>query len=614
MNFFTNVLQSIRFRLSLVFVLFFVILFESVGIFFVHQIESSDLLTSRQRLTMPTYLKDQVIEGLVHTDNQQSKNNMSSAVKSFDDRMVDNVVVYNRDGKIVTDQVSLKSQKAMTTRFDANTKLALSNSPAYRAVRTNDRAKGQEVIVTTPLKEDGRIIGVVVVYGNLHQVYANARRVMWVFIFAGILTVLASLYLSYVLSRTVTRPIEQIAKQTARITAGDYAMVNKIAGSNEIAVLARSVNVMSQKIASSTELISNEKNRLYSVLHHMNDGVLLTDARGRLTIINQAASNFLKVNEYDALGQPVFDVMNMPEYQNIRDLIKNKKPFTIDLGDRIIEVRISMIKDPSGMIKALILILRDVTVQLKTEDERKAFVSNVSHELRTPLTTVTSYIEALIDGAKDSPETLDAFLSVIQTETERMSRMVSDLLELSRLDQGTMLVKTELVNLNALLNFVLNRFDMIIKTNNANKNGQPLQIVRHILDEELWIDVDHDKVIQVLDNLLNNAVKYSPDGGVITVSLEKVKKRARITIRDQGLGIPEKDQKQVFNRFFRVDKSRSRAMGGTGLGLAISKEVIETFGGKIWVESKEGEGSTFRLELDYVDDDLLSSDKQWDED
>nr|MCH9869661.1 cell wall metabolism sensor histidine kinase WalK [Serratia marcescens] len=328
----------------------------------------------------------------------------------------------------------------------------------------------------------------------------------------------------------------------------------------------------------------------------------------------QAASNFLKVNEYDALGQPVFDVMNMPEYQNIRDLIKNKKPFTIDLGDRIIEVRISMIKDPSGMINALILILRDVTVQLKTEDERKAFVSNVSHELRTPLTTVTSYIEALIDGAKDSPETLDAFLSVIQTETERMSRMVSDLLELSRLDQGTMSVKTELVNLNALLNFVLNRFDMIIKTNNANKNGQPLQIVRHILDEELWIDVDHDKVIQVLDNLLNNAVKYSPDGGVITVSLEKVKKRARITIRDQGLGIPEKDQKQVFNRFFRVDKSRSRAMGGTGLGLAISKEVIETFGGKIWVESKEGEGSTFRLELEYVDDDLLSSDKQWDED
>lgn len=554
------------------------------------------------------------MDGLIHPNDSTATKNMSAAVKSFDDRMIDNVVVYNADGQIITDQDSLDGEGAKTKRFDTNTRLALAGSSAYRRVRTNDRAKGQEVIVTTPLKKDGKVVGVVVAYGNLYQVYANARRVMWIFIFAGVLTVLASLYLSYVLSRTVTRPIEQIAKQTARITAGDYAMVNKIAGSNEIAILAQSVNVMSQKIASSTELISNEKNRLYSVLHHMNDGVLLTDARGRLTIINQAASNYLKVNEYDALGQPVFDVLDMPQYQNIRDLIKNKKPFTIDLGDRIIEVRISMIKDPSGMINALILILHDVTIQLKTEDERKAFVSNVSHELRTPLTTVTSYIEALIDGAKDSPETLNAFLSVIQTETERMSRMVSDLLELSRLDQGTMSVKTELVNLNALLNFVLNRFDMIIKTNNEHKINKSLKIVRHIPKEELWIDVDHDKVIQVLDNLLNNAVKYSPDGGTITVSLEKVKKRARITISDQGLGIPKKDQSQVFNRFFRVDKSRSRALGGTGLGLAISKEVIETFGGKIWVESVEGHGSTFRLELDYVDDDLLSSDKQWDED
>lgn len=614
MNFFANVLQSLRFRLSLVFVLFFVVLFESVGVFFVHQLESSDLLTSRQRLTMPTYLSNQVMDGLIHPNDSTATKNMSAAVKSFDDRMIDNVVVYNADGQIITDQDSLDGEGAKTKRFDTNTRLALAGSSAYRRVRTNDRAKGQEVIVTTPLKKDGKVVGVVVAYGNLYQVYANARRVMWIFIFAGVLTVLASLYLSYVLSRTVTRPIEQIAKQTARITAGDYAMVNKIAGSNEIAILAQSVNVMSQKIASSTELISNEKNRLYSVLHHMNDGVLLTDARGRLTIINQAASNYLKVNEYDALGQPVFDVLDMPQYQNIRDLIKNKKPFTIDLGDRIIEVRISMIKDPSGMINALILILHDVTIQLKTEDERKAFVSNVSHELRTPLTTVTSYIEALIDGAKDSPETLNAFLSVIQTETERMSRMVSDLLELSRLDQGTMSVKTELVNLNALLNFVLNRFDMIIKTNNEHKINKSLKIVRHIPKEELWIDVDHDKVIQVLDNLLNNAVKYSPDGGTITVSLEKVKKRARITISDQGLGIPKKDQSQVFNRFFRVDKSRSRALGGTGLGLAISKEVIETFGGKIWVESVEGHGSTFRLELDYVDDDLLSSDKQWDED
>ncbi|MDD9139066.1 HAMP domain-containing protein [Fructobacillus sp. CRL 2054] len=614
MKFFAKSLQSIRFRLSLVFVLFFVILFESVGVFFVQQIESNDLISSRDRLTMPSYMQNEVVAGLTSPSEKWAQDELTSAVKTFDDKMVDNVVVYNKDGQVVTDQNSLVNGDKKTKRLDTNTKLALSQSPAYRKARTNDGPKGQEVIVTTPLKKDGQVVGAVVTYGNLREVYANARRVMWLFVISGAMTVLAAVYLAFILSRTVTKPIEQISKQTARITAGDYAMVNKIAGSSEIASLARSVNVMSQKIASSTEMISNEKNRLYSVLHHMTDGVLLTDARGRLTIINQAASNYLKVNEYDALGQPVFDILDMPEYQNIRDLIKTKKPFTMDLGDRVIEVRISMIKDPSGMINALILILHDVTIQIKTEDERKAFVSNVSHELRTPLTTVTSYIEALIDGAKDNPETLDHFLSVIQKETDRMSRMVADLLELSRIDQGTMTVKTELVNLNALLNFVINRFDMIIKTNNTNKTSRPLNIVRHIPTEEFWVDVDHDKIIQVLDNLLNNAIKYSPDGGTITVRLEKVGERVQVAISDQGLAIPKKDQQQVFNRFFRVDKSRSRAMGGTGLGLAISKEVIETFGGKIWVESREGIGSTFKLELAYVDDDLLSSEKQWDDD
>lgn len=286
----------------------------------------------------------------------------------------------------------------------------------------------------------------------------------------------------------------------------------------------------------------------------------------------------------------------------------------MDLGDRIIEVRISMIKDPSVMINALILILRDVTIQLKTEEERKAFVSNVSHELRTPLTTVTSYVEALVDGAKENPEVMNDFLSVIQNETGRMSRMVSDLLELSRMDQGTMEVKTELVNLNSLMNFVLDRFDMILSNDNNELNTKPLKIERQIPEDEYWVDVDHDKIMQVLDNLLNNAMKYSPDGGTITVTLQKNGENVQVAISDQGLGIPKKDQARVFDRFFRVDKSRSRAMGGTGLGLAISKEVIETFGGKIWVESKEGVGSTFKLELAFVDDELLQSGKRWDDD
>ena len=297
--------------------------------------------------------------------------------------------------------------------------------------------------------------------------------------------------------------------------------------------------------------------------------------------------------------------------------MENQEDILVDMSDAghdlILNAYFSLIQRESGFISGLVCVLHDVTEQQKVDRERRQFVSNVSHELRTPLTSMKSYLEALNDGAWQNPEIAPTFLKVTQDETDRMIRMVNDLLSLSRMDSGTVKLEFELVNLNELFNYILDRFDMMLKKDSNDTKetkGKNYTIKRDFTKRDLWVEIDTDKFIQVVDNIMNNAIKYSPDGGVITCRLLETHNHVIMSITDQGLGIPRKDLGHIFDRFFRVDKARSRAQGGTGLGLAISKEVIEMHHGKIWVDSIEGKGSTFYISLPYEE---YEGEDLWDE-
>ena len=242
--------------------------------------------------------------------------------------------------------------------------------------------------------------------------------------------------------------------------------------------------------------------------------------------------------------------------------------------------------------------IRDVTEEERIEEERKQFVTNVSHELRTPLTSMRSYIEALIDGAWKDEELAPRFLDVAQSETDRMIRMMQDLLHLSRIDSGRSELTKELIDITALFTQVLNRFDMLLDSEDYRNNNYSIE--RDLIDEAIFVDIDPDRMVQVLDNVMNNAIKYSPDGGVISAKMIVTADEVKIMITDEGLGIPEEDLGDIFKRFYRVDRARSRAMGGSGLGLAISREVVEQHGGKIWAESVERKGTTFNITLPYI--------------
>lgn len=283
-------------------------------------------------------------------------------------------------------------------------------------------------------------------------------------------------------------------------------------------------------------------------------------------------------------------------------MIDRNEDITIDFSTEdyptILRASFSIIQSTTGFISGVVCVLRDVTEEERIEEERKQFVSNVSHELRTPLTSMRSYIEALIDGAWKDEELAPRFLDVAQSETDRMIRMIQDLLHLSRIDSGKSELNKELIDITALFTQVLNRFDMLLESEDYRNNNYSIK--RELVSSPIFVDIDPDRIVQVLDNVMNNAVKYSPDGGTITAKMIVKDDEVQISIKDEGIGIPQEDLADIFKRFYRVDRARSRAMGGTGLGLAISREVVSQHGGRIWAESVERKGTTFNITLPYI--------------
>ncbi len=418
-------------------------------------------------------------------------------------------------------------------------------------------------------------------------------------IVVGFIIVVALLLLE---NRRDTRKLVQLNQKIKGLIAGDYSEVLDMQGSPEITDMTNSINDLSEVIRLTHENLEQETKRLSSILSYMTDGVLATNRRGQIITINDMATKQLGVKRDDVLNTSILDLLDIADEYDLRELITNVPELTIDSQDEngeyvSLRVRFALIRRESGFISGLVAVLHDTTEQDKEERERRLFVSNVSHELRTPLTSVKSYLEALDDGALSEPVAPE-FVKVSLTETNRMMRMVTDLLSLSRIDNNTSHLDVELTNFTAFITYILNRFDKIKNQDETKK----YEIIRDYSITPIWVEIDTDKMTQVIDNIMNNAIKYSPDGGTITVSVRTTDVQLILSISDEGLGIPKQDLPKIFDRFYRVDKARSRAQGGTGLGLAIAKEIIKQHHGFIWAKSEYGKGSTFTIVLPYDND------------
>lgn len=602
--------NSINTKLAVVFMLMLLATIEVIGAYFTRQLEQSSIESFQTSIQIPSFVTNQLSVQLSR-NNSRSNDRMSQIISDYNnDAISEIIVVDNKDIIRAVSNMNDKSRVGQRVNNNIVKQVTSTGRQITRVVNDNGTSSMIQISPLTSTTGTSNNVGAIYVRASMQSVFNDLRTTSITFLVASLVAAMLGAILALIISRAITRPIEEMQEQALHIAYGDYSNQVKIYSNDELGQLGKAFNTLSVRIERSQEESDSERRRLDSVLSHMTDGVLATDRHGNISVVNQMALNFLNVTEDEIINKPINEALGLDE--TAQDLISNQKEIvvTANSGTRnevILHASFSLIKRVTGFVSGSVCVLHDVTEQMKNENSQRQFVSNVSHELRTPLTSMHSYIEALSEGAWKDPEIAPQFLKVTQEETERMIRMINDLLSLSRMDRGVSRMDMEWVNLNDFVSHILNRFDMIVKTDN---NEKKYTIKRELGTQALWVEIDTDKMMQVIDNIMNNAIKYSPDGGVITVRLVQNLNHVILSISDQGLGIPRKDLGKIFDRFYRVDKARSRAQGGTGLGLAIAKEIVEAHHGRIWADSSEGQGSTFYISLPY---EPMSEEDDWDE-
>ncbi|MEG1503698.1 MAG: cell wall metabolism sensor histidine kinase WalK [Enterococcus sp.] len=589
--------RSVNFKVAFSFILILLISIELIGAYFIRGLEKSTINSFTKDMNQRVALLSTTIASTMAENSENEadqlqrilENNTASDIKEMwvvDDK---GIVLATNDVGQKDSIVGKKNDSSEIDDFSLKQYVTLddNNQRVYINVQPIQSPTG-----------DSAVIGALYVKSDIEQKYTEISNTALIFFTASVIAGLISIIVALLVARSITKPIKEMQKQAMRIAQGDYSEKVEIHGHDELSQLAETFNKLSDRVEDAQDTMEAERNRLDSVLTHMTDGVIATDRRGKVITINEMALSLLDMDNEEAIGQSILTLLDLEEEYTLRKLLEAPGEILIDRSKEEEQITLrsdfAMIRRESGFISGLVVVLHDVTEQEKTDEERRQFVSNVSHELRTPLTSVRSYLEALEEGAWQDEDIAPNFIQVTLGETDRMIRMINDLLNLSRMDSGAQQMDLELVNFNELVDYILDRFDMMVTGQEKN-----YRIVREFTERDLWVEIDTDKIMQVLDNIMNNAIKYSPDGGKITAQLMETHNNVVLGISDEGLGIPKKDLDKVFERFYRVDKARARQQGGTGLGLAISKEVMKAHNGQIWVESVEGKGSTFYISLPY---------------
>jgi two-component system sensor histidine kinase VicK len=420
------------------------------------------------------------------------------------------------------------------------------------------------------------------------------------FLFTGTLIALVlTALLGIILSNMITAPIKEITNKAAAMAVGNLDQQVHVLTGDEIGQLGLAFNDMTQRLREALFSIEEEKEKLASILSNMSDGVIAADEQRRVIVMNRRARAMLAIPADQSVeGQEVLTLLQLTAgevsehaWQQGAVHVVKLKPTEINEESLTAKITYSPIQRRGLGVIGTVLLLHDVTEQEQMETSRKEFVANVSHELRTPLTTIKSYLEALDEGVIEDPSLAQRFIGVTRNETERMIRLVTDLLHLSRLDSHQLKLRRETLNIVTILEEVADRFSV-----QASQRSMELIVESDI--DELLVYADRDAIDQVLDNLISNAMKFSPKGGEVKLEAQRIDvnstmptEKIEISIRDQGTGIPKKDLDRIFERFYRVDKARSRDMGGTGLGLSIALEIVKAHGGTIRIDSQVGAGT-----------------------
>lgn len=594
--------RSIHFKFAIIYVLLILIAMQIIGVYFVGKLELrlvENFKTSlNERVNMLAYsIEQEMVKE--REDPTTLEGDIRYILQEYESEDIDEIWVADNKSKVIGNSDPYSQGIIGRPMNEDMVKRTLLVGDSPDEIVLDERSRIRMYVSSTPIRSNGEIIGAIYLKAKMENVYDDIKEINDIFVKGTGIAMAITAILGIFVAQTVTRPISAMRKHVLELGRGNYSKKVKVYGLDEIGQLAMTFNNLSRKLRDAQATTEGERRKLASVISHMTDGVIATDRNGEIILINEPASEMLGVPRETVQdqsivtllgleGQYTFDQLVHDVDIEILDFSTSKKPY-------IIKVSFSAIQKDTGYINGLIAVLYDVTEQEKIDQERREFVANVSHELRTPLTTMRSYLEALAEGAWQDEKIAPQFLNVTQTETERMIRLVNDLLQLSKLDSRDYRLNKDVVNFTAYFDRIIDRFEMT--------KEQHVSFVRLLPTEAIYIDMDQDKITQVLDNIISNALKYSPEGGKITFQVKVSDNIITISVRDEGVGIPNENINQVFERFYRVDKARTRKLGGTGLGLAIAKEMVGAHGGEIWATSKEGKGTTifFTLPIENVE-------------
>ena len=629
--------SSIRTKFVIVYVLVNIISLQLIGLFFTTQLRNSNINTFEQNIIeqekilnyhvreeldkasgnnedSSKIIEDSASKGESSISTYDSKSGIAKLVSEFNIQKLLLVNVIDNDSKILATSSKNGNDEYLAKRsFDPLVSQVIKSGESTKQIQNNTDSNKRVWIYVSPVKKDNEVIGVISLMADIESVYQEVNSISKIFIVGTVLSILITTVIGFVASKTVTSSIEKMSSQVKKMALGNYGTVVGIDADDEIGDLAKVFNQISKRIEEEQAVTETERRKLATIIESMMDGIITTDNNGKIILINTSAEDMLGGRDDEIfIGKDVLKILNITEYESIEEILEAEDSLLVNAvkseEELLLRAEISKIEKEdtydltqmSTELEGYIIVLYDVTDQERQEKERREFVSTVSHELRTPLTTMNSYIEALEEGVLEDKELAPQFIDTIHKETTRMIRMVNELIQLGKMDIKEEHYEKEFIDINKMLEQITDRFALT----HPEKN-----FIKHISKTPIFVEGDQDKLTQVFDNIVNNAIKYSPNGKNITIRVRQNyhHNRVSISIKDEGVGIPLVHIDKIFNRFYRVDKSRQRSMGGTGLGLALAKTIVEAHKGRIWAQSREGYGSIIFVTLpcEQIDDEWL---------
>lgn len=602
--------QTIQSKIVIIYVLLILMAMQLIGVYFVRTMERSFIDNFTDSLNKQAYLLAGFAElSLVASqeagptaEGKKSYADLNEIVTSLFNISDAEIQIIDANGIVLTTSAQNKASLIGQKNLQAEVISALQGIKDIQS-ETIDIDGHRRKVVAQPVSEGAKVLGAVYIVASMESLYGTMNRINKIFLSGTGIALALTVFLGVIISHTITNPIKEITRQATAMADGNFNQKVSVKGPDEIGQLGNAFNHMTNRLKEALSLNEEEREKLASVLANMNDGVIATDDQGTIIVANRQAKQMLRIGNEDMTDRNISEALGIAQEKIGQYVQGEHQTATIQVGNEeegdfvTLRVVFTPIHRRGEGISGTIAMLHDITEQEQLEDARREFVANVSHELRTPLTTMKSYLEALDDGAIEDPSLAHRFVGVMRNETERMIRLVNDLLHLSRLDSRKALISRVPTHVPDMLEEVADRFSFQLDQKEISIEIEVASGIQEVM-------LDRDQIDQVLDNLVSNAIKYTPEEGSIAIRARKTEKEwLEIVVQDNGIGIPRKDLARIFDRFYRVDKARSRNMGGTGLGLSIAREIVKAHGGTISLDSELNQGTrvTFALPVYRMD-------------